>query len=563
MKRNLRCHAGAVVSSVLAAALLVGATSPGISQTPPSILVISQRAQGTDKAGYINIAPHLEPALRDAGKLDVLVFRPDMPGLKALVDSKQVDPKDTVAPLSKAAAHRLAKALGAHYLLTVSPQTTPDGISAQAETEANLALDQWTTLSSEKILPAHRKGKQPSLLETVHVFVAGLVQKVQQAISNSPARVAQPGVPQVSEPKTASQRLASRAAETPAGEIKAGPSISEQPAAERNARAAPGSPERGTPLRNQGAATIRPSNLPSTYELLVDKARRNGDMANLLIALRRAVTEKPHDVRLRRDLVKAYTDRGWHDLAREEATRAVELAPNDAGLHRVLGDTLLETGETDAALAEFHAAVRLAPNDAAGYVSLGDAYANLGKPDESRKAFEDAAKADPRNPAPFRRMARLYALNGKYADSLAAFNMAKSLTPAEELGGFRTDHAALLSGIQSLLAEISAGLASARKAFVNGTTNRENTHTTVTRLRKKAEEIGAYLDQVPDVGFGRAQALYAQAATLLAQTADKYLDYLETQNSSEDEEASLMRIEAAKQLGDADKTLKAQLEPKK
>lgn len=554
----------AISAASLSAASLALAPSGVLAQAPPTILVISQRASGTDKAAYLNIAPHLEPALKEAGKLDVLVFKPDLPGLKALVASKQIDAKDLTVPLSKTAAHRVARALGAQYILTVSARSTKDGIEAQTETEANLALDQWSTLSSEKVLPAHVKGRQPSLLESVHAFVANLVQKVQGTISRSPIRVSpEPGVPRVSEPRTAAERLAARTGETRKANGSTGQTNANPSGPNRSTGADAGGPNRGTPLPNQGAANIRPANAPSTYELLVDKARKNGDLANLLIALRRAVTEKPHDVRLRRDLIKAYNDRGWHDMAREEAARAVILAPEDAGLHRLLGETLLEVSEPDAALAEFQMAVRLAPNSAAAYVSLGDAYARAGKPEESSKAYEDAAKADPKSPAPFRRLARLYGLNGKYAESIAAFNAAKSLTLPEDMASFRNDHVALLTGLESTLTEVIAGMAAARKSFVSGAKNREDTHNAVRAFRKRAEEIGAYLDQIPDVGFSRVQALYVQAATLIVQTADRYLDYLETQNTSEDEEASLMRIEAGKQLGDADKALKAQIEPKK
>jgi len=311
------------------------------------------------------------------------------------------------------------------------------------------------------------------------------------------------------------------------------------------------------------AAPPKPANGPSTYELLIDKARRNGDTANLLIGLRRAVTEKPHDIRLRRDLIKAYADRGWSDLAREEASRAVSLAPTDPGIHRLLGDALLSTGEADAALKEFKAAVQLAPKDSASYVSLGDAYASLGKPDESLRAYEDAAKADPKSAAPARRLARLYGLNGRYADCIAAINTAKSLTPTDDLSSFREDQAALLTGIESILNEVLARLAAAKRSFVSGTKNRETTHNDVTALRKKAEEIAGFLDQLPDVGFNRVQALYEQGATLIGQTAEKYLDYLETENTSEDEEASLMRVEAAKQIGDAARAMKALVVAKK
>ncbi len=543
------------------------------SQASGSILIISQRAEGTDKNTYIDLSPHLEPALREAGKYEAVVFRADMPAIRELVTSKVLDESDLKIPLSKATAHKLAKGLGVRYILTISANSTKDGIVASADTETAIGLDQWSTLSTEKIFPARMKGKQLSLLESVHVVIAGLVEKVDSAISHGPRQSGpKAGVPQVSDTpshnvdKTSKGRQAASNPPARASESSKGNSTS--------ANSGLAQPNRGGPA---GAATgpsisastvgiqtpVKPQNIPSTYDLLIEKARRNGDVANLLIALRRAVTEKPHDIRLRRDLVKAYNDRGWHDMAREEALRAVVLAPDDASLHRLLGDALLETSEPETALKEYQLAVHLAPRDSANFIALGDAYWNAAKPDESLKAYEDAAKAEPKSPAPARRLARLYGLRGKYTECIAAINAARNLTPTDDMSSFREDHAALLSSIESSLSQILARIQTAKKLLANGTRNREETYKEVTSQRKKAEELVAFLDAMPDVGFSRVQALFMQAATLVSQTAEKSLDYLETENSAQDEEASLLRIEASKQLGDASKTLKAQLAAKK
>jgi len=560
---QLRVSTGRAAVCVAVAALI--APLSALSQDRAPILIVSHRADGTPKGSFINLGPHIEPAMREAGKLDPLVFRADLPALRALVDAKTLSESDLKLPLSRTAAHKIAQALGARYIVTVSASATKEGISANAETEANLTLDQWTTLSNDRMVPGKMKGRQLSLLESVHALVSGLVEKVQGAIARGPMPLgSRPGVPRVSDDVTLKERATAKPTGSGQGHGTTGTTSSTGgPSRAANEGATSTVPVRGTPNPVVTAAPPKPANGPSTYELLIDKARRNGDTANLLIGLRRAVTEKPHDIRLRRDLIKAYADRGWSDLAREEASRAVSLAPTDPGIHRLLGDALMSTGEADAALKEFKAAVQLAPKDSASYVSLGDAYASLGKPDESLRAYEDAAKADPKSAAPARRLARLYGLNGRYADCIAAINTAKSLTPTDDLSSFREDQAALLTGIESILNEVLARLAAAKRSFVSGTKNRETTHNDVTALRKKAEEIAGFLDQLPDVGFNRVQALYEQGATLIGQTAEKYLDYLETENTSEDEEASLMRVEAAKQIGDAARAMKALVVAKK
>ena len=67
---------------------------------------------------------------------------------------------------------------------------------------------------------------------------------------------------------------------------------------------------------------------------------------------------------------------------------------------------------------------------------------------------------------------------------------------------------------------------------------------------------------MPDVGFSRPQALYGQAASLAVQSADKLLEFLETQSTGAAEECNLLRLEATKQIGEASKRMKAILETK-
>jgi len=549
------------MSSIVAP--LISLPLRGGCQTNGSILVVCQKAEGADKATYVNLSPHIESALREAGKYDAIVYRADLPAIKDLIAGGTIQESDLTPPLSKTIIHKMAVGLGVRYVLTVSANSTKDGIVAQADTEAIIGQGTWSTLATEKILPAKPRGKPLGLLESVHVVVAGLMEKVDSAIARSPKQVGpKPGVPIVSDNPPGKGRGANDTQNRKQDANSSGQSAIKTTNPDVNAqRGTPNSTGPGNSV--QPGPMAKPQNLPSTYELLVDKARRNGDMANLLVALRKAVTEKPKDIRLRRDLVKAYNDRGWHDMAREEASRAVALAPEDSSLHRVLGDALLNTGETELAVKEYLLAIQLSPKDAANLVALGDAYWNAGKPDDAQKTYEEAAKSDPKSAVPSRRLARLYGVRGKYTECLSAIMTAKALTPADDITSFREDHAALLTSVDSTLSEIISRLQASRKAFISGTKNREETHKEVSAQRKRAEDLAAFLDAIPDVGFNRVQALFTQAANLVSQTAEKTLDYLETQNTSQDEEASLLRIEAVKQLGDASKTLKLQLAAKK
>jgi tetratricopeptide (TPR) repeat protein len=280
-------------------------------------------------------------------------------------------------------------------------------------------------------------------------------------------------------------------------------------------------------------------------------------VAGLIIALRKAVTEKPRDVRLRRDLVQAYKDRGWVDAAREEAQRASELAPGDAALHRLIGDGMLEGGDVDGAIREYQEAVKLDPKDSANMVALGDAFLKNALPDEAEKSYKSALSAELKSPLAYRRLAVLNVQRGNYKECSAALTVAVTLTPPDDQSALGGDYTSILTTVEATLSDVLGKLAGGKAAFRNGTRSRELTYKDFTAQRKRAEEISTFLDELPQGGFGRVKALYAQSAGLVVEAADKLLEYLEGQSSTIEDEANLLRLEANKQIAEASKKLKA------
>jgi Flp pilus assembly protein TadD len=570
-----------------AAALLLFLTvSVGaFAQRNPIVLIVSQPENNEDaKKSFVDLAPYLDPAIREAGKFDSIVYKSTLPAVTAAVQDKTLTLADLIEPLTPDAAHKVARVVGALYVLNVSATYTKEGVAAKADVDYLVGQNTWGTILNARFSPPKpSQGNRPSLLEGIHGHVANIIDRL-----NTAGVVSAPGTPHTEESgrgtpfgqpdkpvvkpdtkavktdkntradknaKTDKNTKANQAAKTdntaPPGTGAAKttePTLPPVPDVKPNTNTVVQPPVNATPIRH-------PSFI-STYELLIDRARRNGDVANLIIALRKAVTEKPRDVRLRRDLVQAYKDRGWVDAAREEAQRASALAPNDAALHRLIGDGMLDSGDVDGAINEYQAAVKLDPKDPANLVALGDAFLKNGLPEEAEKSYKSALSADLKTPLAYRRLAVLNIQRGNYKECSAALTVAVTLTPQDDQTALGVDYTSILTTVEASLMDVLGKLASGKASFRNGTRSRELTYKDFTAQRKRAEEISAFLDELPQGGFGRVKALYAQSAGLVVEASDKLLEYLEGQSSTIEDEANLLRLEANKQIGEAAKKLK-------
>jgi Flp pilus assembly protein TadD len=534
------------------ALLLVGCSirpmSAAAQQRNPLLLIISQpesKADKADAASFVNLAPHLEAPLKETGRYDVAIYRSNHPLVEEGLKSKALVPMDLIDPTSVESSHKIAKAIGAHYILKVSALYTKSGVTAKADMEYLVGQNSWSTVLTDRMdAPKASQGKKSTLLEAVHIHVETLVKHINAVATGSI-------IPQNS--AAAQDPLKTNGAAGPnTGEKTAGPSgIGTPGAGQANSQPRP-------PTGGSTAGQKNPSSI-STYEILVDRARRNGDLANLIVSLRKAVTEKPEDVRLRRDLIQAYRDRGWNEAARDEALRAATLAPADPAVHRLIGESILETGDAEGALKEFQEAVRLDPKDPANHVALGDAYWKAARPDDALAAYETAAKASSKSSVAVRRVAILQAQRGKFKECSESLAAAVAITSPEDMARLTPDFATVLGVAENLITDTSMRLQAIKIAFRSGMKNREEAFKEFTAQRKRAEELATFLDEMPAGGVGRIKALYGQAAGMIVQAADRALDFLEVQSTSLEDESNLLRLEAGKQIADASKRLKALL----
>lgn len=292
-------------------------------------------------------------------------------------------------------------------------------------------------------------------------------------------------------------------------------------------------------------------------DLLVARFRKAGDIAGLIVALRHAVDDDPYDARVRADLVTALRERKLTAEAKDEVQRALVLAPVDARLRRLYADTLLDASDADGAVREYTEAVRLAPKDAVNLIGLGDAYWAAGKPDAAVRAYEDAALADPKGATALRRLARLHVQRGSYGLLGETMKAARERSGEADQAGYETDYLFVMRTLEPQLGDLAVAMQTARKEFTNGTKNREECFKAFTETRGKAQGAADLLDKMtPPSGYVPVQALYSQAALMIVQACDRALGWLESQSDDDDKEATLLRLEAGRQLAEAGKKLK-------
>src|SRR5438067_532481 len=125
------------------------------------------------------------------------------------------------------------------------------------------------------------------------------------------------------------------------------------------------------------------------FEACRDRARaeaRRGRFAEAVAALGEALTERPHDLAARLDLVLALRRLRRADEAAREARVAVALAPGAASAHEALGAVLFEQGRDREAVEAFGEVLRLRPDHAHAGLHLAWAFERLREWDAAENA---------------------------------------------------------------------------------------------------------------------------------------------------------------------------------
>jgi len=494
-------------------------------QTPaavkPRLLLVSQPRTLKADSDFVDIGFFLARSLTEAGRYDVIIYKPDEPRIAAAVRAGHLKPGETPAYLSSADAERIAVAIGAVYIVTVSAVKTREGVGAEAGMLVEMGGRRWSSVFADTLRPVRSRSRRPELLEAIHAHVDAIARRIAEAPVVAPGNVTTPVQPT---PETVTPPISKPDPQEPTRPVT--PPTSEGPKAQP----------------------------PTTADLLIDRFRRAGDTSNLIVTLRKAVTEHPRDPKLRGELIAALRSRGWNEAARDEATRAVALCPPSANLLKLLGDGYLDTDEPAEALARYREAAALEPGNALYQVAIGDAEANQGHTAEAEVAYKAARTADPRNPLPGFRIARLRAQALRFDEASVELQAAVKASGGADDGEYTATYRAILEIIDGAARDVVADLTALRRDFLAGTVTGEDAHTKAMAAHARSSAIAAYLsDNAVPPAHGVVQALYVQGASLLAQATSAFAAYLETRSESDDRTAALLRQDAARQLEEAAK----------
>lgn len=483
----------------------------GQSAPQPRLMIVSQPRGIEGAADFVDIGFFLTRAVKDLNRFDVILYKPTDAAVSDAVKAGRLQAEDAAAHLSEADIHKIAEAIGAVYLVKVTAAKSRDGVGAAADMQVRLGGNRWSSIFTTTLAPFKSRSKRSELLDAIHAQVAALIPRISAA----------PPVP-----------------------------------AATTERAAVGT-DRPEPTTGPAQAATQPSG-PSTADMLIDRFRREGDTANLIITLRKSVTERPRDPKLRRDLILAMMARGWAGAARDEAARALTLCPANAELHRLLGDGFLAMDQVQEAMKEYEEACRLEPDNPANRVALGDAYLAQSLFAEAETAYRTAQQADGGSSLPRYRMARLRAQSLKFAEASAELSEARKAAGATNDTAYAETFVAIMEIVAGAAQDVAGRLGVVRKEFVAGSRTREDAHTAALECRDRSKAMAALVSDHPaPQGYAAVQALYTQAAALLAQSSGGFASFLESRNDEEDREATLLRQEALRQLDDAAKRLKA------
>ncbi|HLJ54588.1 MAG TPA: hypothetical protein VKT77_06065, partial [Chthonomonadaceae bacterium] len=383
---------------------------------------------------------------------------------------------------------------------------------------------------------------------------------------------ATPGAPAITKPSPQSDTAVSANAKPgrPAGKGKGDPStttLSGGPATPGGQAAQRGKPvftDAAEPVR--GAATAPsvapPPTVPKTdYEAQAARFRQTGDMSGAVVALRKAVNDKPRDIGVRRELIQVYQALQMPEAAHAEALRALRLDANNAALYRLYGEVLAAEGDTTGAMNAFQDGIKIDPSDIGCQIALGDALLAQNHFLQAVDSYTAASKIDPKSPLPHRRMARAFAARAgtdpdQYQASLAEVRSALDLSVPGDTTLYAEDYVAILRIVDGRIRDMLEEIQNAYEARVQLKKSPAELMREIADINQRSDAIATYLAKLaPATGYDVTQAHYVQSNALFSQAVGFFKDLVQT---GEERYASSMKsgqVQAQRELAVAGQRL--------
>ncbi|MGQ9901201.1 MAG: tetratricopeptide repeat protein [Fimbriimonadales bacterium] len=293
-----------------------------------------------------------------------------------------------------------------------------------------------------------------------------------------------------------------------------------------------------TPAAVPSPPTPSAESRPTAEQLL-----REGKYAEALPHLRAAVNAHPEDPTLRMELIRLYRHLNLLEQAQRELARSVELYPDNERFVLAWAEMLQAEGKPAEAISRLQGALNAQPNSVALRLALFDAHLMQGDANAAARTLQPIAQQDDGEVA-YRRYLLLGATRTleNLPDGKHTLTEARAALWLQIVSGLMTDLANELLDLRRLASDPSPNWSALRPRGEQAVLH--------------ALRIGQWAERVQPTDATRRTVAHAQfASQMLAQAAQQMARYLLSRNSEEEARASLLRVEALRELESAQNAL--------
>lgn len=504
----------------------------------PLVVIFSEKveARKDEPDPNIGIAAPLVEQLEATRRVDVLIYDHSASYIQRLVQEGMLKPADVTSRPSAEQKRRIVQSLGGQFALTVSAV--------------------WQDKPPQ--LPRPPKGKKidPSPLQNLPTTAVIRVSAVwlpveggrpwQVQMESQPVQRTMTGgvmtVDPVSTARTAASNLVAR--------LIVGPmtALARVDVTQKELQNSAGA----------GRNTVEDANiLMKRYLEEGQKHARAGDLANAIEAYRRAVDAKPTDPEPRRHLIEAFLQKRLEDSAVAEGMRAVHIVSDSTPLLLALADAYMRANRLDEAETMYRRMLEHDPQNVPAWLHLGDLLWNRARITEAEDSYQRAAQYAPENAEPLMRLAQLFLARAQYDRAREAVDKLYALVPEEDEQKRGAMYLALMGGVETGITQMAQRIQEAVASSTNGDVTLETLFNTLKGLQTQSNRLHQVLQSLkPIPRVLDAHQHFLLASNLLQQSLGSLLSYAETKETRFQEEGTLLRSEALRELATASRALR-------
>lgn len=509
----------------------------------PLIVIFAERedTKGDQLDQNVGIASPLAELLEATRRVDVLVYETDASYIQRAIQEGLLQASEAVATPSAEQKRRIVQALGGEVALTVRAvwrEKPPEPLRQPRGRRADL--------NQLKDLPAN----PVVLVSAVWMPISGgRVWQVQ--LESQPVQRALPGgrvaIDPVSTARTAASNLVTRLLAEPMANL-ARIETTQREAQEARAN---------IPVATQTDS----EQMMRQFLEEGDRFARAGDLANAIESYRRAADVRPTHPEPRRRLIDAYLKRRMEEAALEEGLRAMEMVSDSSALWLLVADAYMSANRLQEAENLYRRMLERDPQNITAWLHLGDLLWNRARIGEAEACYQQAVQHAPDNPEPLLRLVRLNLARARFEPAQQALQQLYTLLADAEEARLSSVYVSLADGVETNLQQIAQRAQEATASYNNRDITRETLYRTIRGLELQTAQLHQFHRALrPTQRLLEAHQRFLLAASLLQQSLGSLLSFAETDEPRYQDESSLLRSEALRELAAASRALRAAMQ---